>query len=305
MDRRDTPAVIPRTIPEGTVPLISVEGTAYECGRQYAEIVVEKYPGYRRYLNPAADLQSLSRDAQRLLEERAPHLPDLHRGILDVAGPPRAPDPDEDEPYCTSFGVSGAVTLDGRPISGQTKDTPIRSAELYIVLRMRIKDAPAILVLAYPGEVLGYGMWSTGMTIFRNSLHSAALAEAGLPKMLFGFLALAGKSVHDAVELAKRFGVVGAGNFLLTDSRGDALSIEWNAGGVAVAPAQDGIATHTNHPEGEATKPFEDYPDEGEKENSRYRMRTLWQLLDAERGRLTAQRAMMLFADHSGYPIGI
>lgn len=42
-----------------------------------------------------------------------------------------------------------------------------------------------------------------------------------------------------------------------------------------------------------------------ERENSRYRMHGLWDLLDAERGRLTPQRAMMLLADHTYYPQGI
>ena len=34
-------------------------------------------------------------------------------------------------------------------------------------------------------------------------------------------------------------------------------------------------------------------------------MNFLWKLLNAERGRLTAQRALMCLADHSRYPRGI
>ena len=34
-------------------------------------------------------------------------------------------------------------------------------------------------------------------------------------------------------------------------------------------------------------------------------MHGLWGLLDGERGRLTAQRAMLLLADHTYYPQGI
>ena len=53
MSAETPPAAYPRAVPEGTVPLIAVEGTAHECGRQYGQIVLEKYPGYRRYLDTA------------------------------------------------------------------------------------------------------------------------------------------------------------------------------------------------------------------------------------------------------------
>jgi hypothetical protein len=62
-----------------------VEGRAYDCGREYVEIVHERYPEYRRYLD----------------------------------------------------GASVAVCT-------------------------------LLLVLAYPGEVMGNGLWSTGMTLFRR-----------------------------------------------------------------------------------------------------------------------------------------
>lgn len=297
--------IVPRATPEGTIPLIAVEGSAYDCGREYAEIVMRRYPGYRRYLDAVAEWESLTPELKRLFEDRAPHVPDVFRGILDVAGPPEATPTEPTATGCTSFGVSGSLTLDGQPISGQTKDTAPASAELYIVLRLRIEDAPTILVLAYPGEVLGYGMWSTGMSVFRNSLHSSAGAEEGLTMVQWGLLALAADSVREAGELAKERGIAGTGNVLLSDRHGESLSVEFNAGGVSIVPARNGIATHANHPEGEKTAPFEHYPDDIERENSRYRASTVRELLEADRGRLTTQKAMMCLADHSRYPRGI
>jgi len=275
--------IIPRAVPEGTVPLLSVEGTAYECGRHYAELVMEKYPGYRRYLDAAYNWENLAPDVRRLVESRAPFLLDLYRGLLGIAKPPQKDHELPEKPACTSFGLSGSVTLDGQPISGQTKDTNIKSAHLYIVLRMRIKDGPTILVLAYPGEILGYGMWSTGMSIFRNSLYSKQGSEKGLTMLQWGLLTLAGKSVHEGVDLARKFGIAGSGSLLISDAQGESLSVEYNVGGVSIVPAKDGIATHANHPEGEETAPFEHYPDEIEKENSRYRMHGLWRLFNVER----------------------
>jgi len=297
--------VIPRSIPEGTVPLICVEGPAYQCGREYAEITMEKYPGYRTYLDQASHLADPPDSVRKLYEDRAPYILEVFRGIYDIAGPPERPQEPQSDKLCTSFGLSGSVTLDGEPISGQTKDTRMASAYQYIVLRMRITDGPTILVLAYPGEVLGYGFWSTGMSIFRNSLHSTAGAETGLTMDQWAFLALAGKSVREGAELAREFGLAGSGNCLISDEEGESISVEFNAGGVNIIPAKNGIATHANHPEGPDTAAFEKWESEIEKDNSRYRMHGLWKLLDAERGKLTAQKVLMILADHTRYPLGI
>jgi len=296
-----------RNVPEGTIPLVSVEGTAYECGRAYGEIVLEKYPGYMRYLRLVPMWSKKRRFVTALFEQNAPQVLDIFRG-LDAALSKRRPAvmktrrlPEE----CTSFSIHSGLTLDNKPISGQNKDTPCASALKYIVLRMRIRNAPSILVLAYPGEVLGYGMWSTGMTIFRNSLYSGENASGKLTMVEWGLLALAGKSVHEARELAKKYGIRGCGNCVISDIKGDSISVEFNRGGCCFIPPRKGINTHANHPVGKETAPFEDYPDRIEKENSRYRMDHLWKLLYAERGRLTAQRCLMSLADHSRYPRGI
>ena len=122
-------------------------------------------------------------------------------------------------------------------------------------------------------------------------------------------LAFSGSSVHEAVDLARRFGIQGRGNYLVSDGQWESRSIEFNVGGVSVLDPREGILTHGNHAEGQETSPFEAYEEDGEgvteRENSCYRMHGLWGLLDVERGRLTPQKAMMLLADHTYYPQGI
>ena len=288
-------------------PLIDLAGTAYECGRRYGRIVVERYPGYRRYLDMAWEWTSLSPDVRRLVESRAPYLIDLYRGLNESAGPPaqqvgrarpaansRANAQEKDggqcPPYgmnepaahgCTSFGVSGAWTASGGPLAGQNKDTVAESLRLYIILRIRIAGGPTILVLAYPGEVLGYGLWSTGMSLFRNSLYSLSDAAEGLTFVQWGLLALASGSVPEASDLAQRHGIAGSGNVLLTDAAGRTAAVEFNAGGVSVVPGRDGICVHANHPEGPLTSPLEHYPNAVEREHSRYRAARLRTLLES------------------------
>jgi hypothetical protein len=85
------PAVVPRQVPEGTVPLISVEGTAYDCGRAYAETVRERYPGYRRSLDgagwwasAASELVKLDFGPERRPDFAADHSPiDCYRSSMD------------------------------------------------------------------------------------------------------------------------------------------------------------------------------------------------------------------------------
>ena len=303
--KTDCAEVIPRFVPEGQVPLVALEGTAYECGRQYGEIVQERYPGYMVYLDQAPLWRDLPCDVLKLFEDRAGFVLDIYRGLRDVMGDAPSQLGVVPQSQCSSFAVHGGLTLDGERITGQTKDTVAASARLYIVLRIRMTDGPSILVLAYPGEVLGYGMWSTGMSVFRNSVHSSAESDRGLTMEQWGLLALAGDTTEDAAELARQYGVSGSGNVLIADRNGDSSSVEFNVGGVEVIPARDGISVHTNHPLGTSTLPHEKFPDENRRDDSYIRCEQLESLLRAERGRLTAQKAMMILADHSCYPQGL
>ena len=319
----------PRRVPEGVIPFIAVEGSAYDCGRQYADLVQQRYPGYDRFLRHAGWSAHLDTATRALFDRLAPHVLELDHGLADGLGAERAQRARTPENQlgvwgavraqragpqgsggCTSFGVSGDVTLDGHPIAGQTKDTPFDRAALFIALRLRIASAPAMLSVLYPGELMGYGFWSNGMSIFRNSLYSTAGAERGLTMEEWDYLALASGSVSAAVELAQRHGIRGAGSCLITDATGDSASVEFNAAGVGVVPAKDGIATHANHPEGAATARLDaDWTHHGygpgERDCSAWRMHGLWQLLNGERGRLTAQKALTFLADHTNYPRNI
>jgi isopenicillin-N N-acyltransferase like protein len=304
----DAPSeIIPRQTLEGFIPLFSFEGDAHECGLEYTTTMLEKYPHYTRYFHQTRQQWAKpDRNIIKLFEKHAPHVIELYSAILEALKnidlPPSSTTPPE---QCTSFGVDPELTLDNIPISGQTKDTGIDSIPLYMVLRMRIKDAPSILVLAYPGEILGYGFWSTGMSIFRNSLHSSAGSPSGLTMEQWGLLALAQNNIQDAIELALKHGIKDTGNILISDKTGASASVEFNVAGVNVIESQNGISTHTNHPVGPDTSKYEKYPDPLEQQNSRFRMTRLRELIESERVRLTAQKAFSLLANHDGYPRGI
>lgn len=290
-----------------SVPLLSFEGTAYECGYNYIQEVKRRYPGYRRYLSQLQywHRRKMPSSVNNLFENRAPYLLDLFAGAIDSCGNiDDIPDVLNDAGCCTSFSAAGTLTFDGKLISGQTKDTVKESKDLYIVLRLKINAGPTVLVLSYPGELLGYGMWSTGLTIFRNNLCYNESSPNGLTMEQWGMLALAGGSVERAVELALSCGLQGMGNCLISDVSGHSASVEFNAGGVAVIEPEQGIIVHANHAIGDKTKPF------GKQcglstFDSYDRADRLRELLQTENGHLTAQKAMMFLADHKFYPRGI
>ena len=303
-----TQKVYPRRVPAGTVPLMSYEGTAYECGFAFGEDCREDVSG------PVATVRDLSpwwedprSHAAKVMERYAPHVADLYRGLAKGLGLGRGETPrvaTEPPPgNCTSFGVSGAVTLEGAPISGQNKDPSFRRAHEYRVLRMKIEGAPAILTVTYPGQLHGHGFWSRpsgGMSIFRNSLYVKP-SEKGLDSADFAQAALACRSVDEVAELARREGVLGAGNHLYSDADGGCISVEFGADGIGIVEAADGILTHANHVNSEIHLAYENYEPQ-EHKVSFHRQARLAEVLAADRGRLTPQKALMALADHDGYP---
>ena len=216
------------------MPLVAFEGDAYDCGRAYGELVQERYPGYNTYLARAPGWRTLGPTARRLFEKRAPDVPEVFRGLEDSlhgnrrlragarqGGPRGAPRPTRGPAGggCTSFGVAGSVTLTGTRSRGRrrTSATARRSASSCCGCG---SAAPTLLILAYPGEVWGLGLWSTGMSLYRTSLYSSGDGSGGLTAEQWGLLALAGASVHEAVELGERYGIAGQGSHLITDGTG-------------------------------------------------------------------------------------
>lgn len=247
------------------LPLFRFKGSSFEAGAAMARWTLEKYPFYPTYLNQAVHFwTSPPQHVVALFRKHAPWTIDFYKGMLgelqrlnfDAEAPlPEIPirKPKEE---CTSFSLKDEICEGKGPVSGQTKDTGIVSLDLYMVLNLQLDDGPSVLALAYPGELLGYGFWSNGMSIFRNNLRSSAESPSGLPFFIYGLLAMGTGSVKTASELALEEGILGAGHLMLSDLQ-NAISVEYNAGGVSVMKRNaDGILVHANHPVGKETSRF-------------------------------------------------
>ncbi len=303
--------VHPRSVPEGRIPLISIEGAPYDCGRQYADLVLSRYPGYRTNLDLVANWQNLPAAEKKLVEQQAPQLLDLYRGLYEVAGPGRAPVQPANPNAApgrpgrsVSFALSGALTLDGHPMAGQTKDITADRIPLYIILRLKMTGAPAIMVLCYPGEVMGYGFWSPGLCLFRNTLYSRGKSTTGIQYTVMTSVLMSCRTVEAAVELMEKHGRMSMGTTTYTDVAGRSVSFETNCGGQGYVRDVDGLNVHTNHPLAETTRAAEHYVFDDLKPNSLFRRQRMHEALKAEHGRLTVQKVFHMLADHAGYPYG-
>ena len=308
------------------LPLITLRGTPFEIGKSFAhqarERIVHHLSNQKTImaaLRPR-DPEWWRREVRVHLqpyEDLAPHFVEemhgLARGaalsfeeilLLNVRDELVAPGAATAAEACTSFGCHGTATLDGRPLLGQTKDTPPPSQDLYVVTAMYQRGRPDLLQMPYAGEMGVFGVSSSGMSAFGNSLYVRGRGRGTIPWSLFRRLTLEAGSVDEVIGLIHRHGIATPGNLTIGDGTGRVVAIESTDGGVGVVEAQDGILVHANHIDSPGLGAGEAYA-EPERDASHQRQTRMRSLLEAERGRLTAPLAMRCLMDHANYPRSI
>lgn len=297
-----------RMFPEGVVPFVDIEGTAREAGVQLG------YAWREALMVEAKDWPAghkpwwLEKRYDKLIAEYAPHLPDLFRGMAKGAGMPedRISHPVEPDQKCgcTSFAIHPDQTLDGIPISGQTKDTGPNRWFQFQVLRLKLTNAPSMLTLTYQGWPFGHGFVKGGCAIWRNSLYVAD-GEGKLPYSVWGLLATYCETVEDVQRLTRDWGVYRSGHCAVADEHGGIIGIEFGKKGPGLLNPVGGIYVHAN---AVRSKKMMNQKEGGEnfgRENSLHREARLNERFKPDKGRLTAQLAMYAMTDHVGYPMSV
>ena len=305
------------------LPKITLHGSPFEVGRQFGE---QARPRILRHLaNQKAAFARLRpknplwwrNEIGRFLptyETFAPHM------VAEMQGCAQGADVTPEEIYllnirdeilsslrpeategCTSFGCSGDLTLGQTPILGQTKDTAAISQDLYVVTATYQRGRPNLLQMPYAGEFGVFGLSSSGMAILGNALYVRGRPAGTLPLSLFRRLVLESETVDEVIALVGKHGVATAGSLTIGDASGRVVAIEISDHGHGVVEARDGILTHANHIIAPHLAKYEAY-EEPERGWSYHRQARLADLLNAERGRLTAPLAMRCLMDHAGYP---
>ena len=301
---------------EGEVPFLNFEGTSHECGIQlglaWAHSLRVNAERAREANWTAWWWKGRGGVTANLVDRMCPHLVDLIRGMAQGAGVPEelcgcspiAMPLTE----CTSFSVHKDHTLDGRAIAGQTKDTSNARTYFYQVLRIKPNDAPGILTLTYPGELLGHGFAGTGTSVFRNSLYVTPRTKGGdLPFDAACLIALCSNRLAEAVDAIRKHGVRIVAHITVADVDVRCFGLELCHGLTEVIEGRGGIYVHANHAVAGAfrtlvTKAKEESQRSG---GSEHRQKRLYELLEAERGRLTPQVALAALCDHQNFPLSI
>jgi isopenicillin-N N-acyltransferase-like protein len=302
------PRAVPVTFrlqPDIAMPLLSCEGTAFECGEQlggaWKEVLTLEA---ERFKSPKAWWKD--RRYAKLISKIAPHLPDLYRGMAVGAGlkddlvAPRAPE----EGGCTSFAIAPGATLDGAPISGQSKDVSFHRGLQLLVLRLKIKEGPSAMTLTYPGWLFGHGFVRGGTSIFRNSMYLRP-PQGGLPYDIWGILALHCATVEAVMKLTRDWGISMPAHMAVADERGGVVGIEHGDGGPVFLAARRGIYAHANCVVSGSRRLLAIETESGNfrRAESLHRTRRMYAQLGPERGRLTPQLCYRAMCDHDGFPV--
>jgi len=302
----------------GPIPLLSVEGDTAQAGEELGA-------AWRDALGLAAAERTDGRPVwwrdtryAKLVERWCPHLPDLYRAMARGAGldedqvTTRAPQPEPLQSAapqsggCTSFAVAPGASLDGHPISGQTKDVSRLRGAQFQVLRLRLTDgAPSAITLTYPGWLFGHGFVAGGCAIFRNSLYVDGNAS-GMPYAVWGQLALHCPTVEDVERLTRDHPVAGAFHVTVADEGGGIKGIESGRGHAAFLAPDDGLYVHANAVRRDPALLSQER-ERGlfRRADSIQREEALTRRLAADRGRLTAPLAYAALSDHTGYPASV
>ena len=293
------------------IPEIRVSGTVAEAGQALGQVWAESL---------RAEASGRTDDNcpwwryspyKQALERYAPHLPELYSNMAKGAGVPedklavRAPVTDSSG-GCTSFAVAPPATLNGVPMSGQTKDGRTNKGRPFQVLALSLEDVPhSVLALTYPGEIFGFGFVTGGCAVFRNDL-PVAEPKDGMPFYAWGLLARHCPSVDDVMRLTRDLGVGMSFHVAVADEAGNIVGIENGGAGTVFLEAENDIYVHGNAVvNDDALIQTEKDREPFTRVDSVLRRQVLGHALAANRTRLTPQLCYAAMMDHTGYPTSL
>ena len=112
----------------------------------------------------------------RLIKKYTPHIPDVFLGMAKGSGLNEnqiGTIGHVEDDGCTSFAIQPSASLDGIPISGQSKDTAAFLQFQFQVLRLKMSNAPSALTLLTRGGFFGTDLFKVVVQFF--AMHSTLI----------------------------------------------------------------------------------------------------------------------------------
>jgi hypothetical protein len=246
-----------------------------ECGEKVREFSPEIY----EECLGIAEGAGIARDEQFLITL---HEELYHRSTL----PPIS--------HCTAVAVGPPATRGKAAFVGQTWDWMESVAGLSTMLHWKRATGPSVLAYAFPGLWVGAGLNSAGLALCwtsadlgKNDLN----ARVGIPSYILLAHLLYQESLDAALAEARRAVPAGWFTFVMADGEGRLANIEGSPKEVAVEEHRGALA-RVSYGSRQMTKT--PAPDKIE---FHPRCQKMYDLLDADRGRIDRERMQRYFAD--------
>lgn len=204
---------------------------------------------------------------------------------------------------CTAFGVNNEASQNNENYIGQNWDFYTRLKDSMIVLKIKQKNKPNILMLAEGGLVGKIGFNSNGIGVCLNMLQTQNNCM-GVPTHIILRGILNSQNIVDAIGAITRFGLASAANYLIGNDTGTLLDVEADPTDFDVLFDKNGIITHTNHI---VSVKLLDLKEKGRYEHpdTYVRKMRIDKSLNKATGKVTIDDIKIALRDHEGYPDSI
>jgi len=249
--------------------VVSVKGSAYECGLQHGGVAgeqvrsnVEYYLGYwQRNLGLSeGDVKRRGSELADTVRSFSPAILDELRGVADGADVALETvlalngryelawaSPAQLMGGCTSIGAMPTATRSGDTLMAQNWDYRLGVKDACIVMEVKRDGAPAVVLYTEAGIIGHKGMNSAGLGLALNAMVSDRdrLGDS-VPFFLVCREMLGQTNISDALKVLLNTERTVSYNVML-GCEGAVLDVEARPGGAEVLLPEAGVLAHTNH----------------------------------------------------------
>ena len=253
-------------------PVISIEGDARECGVQHGRAaadrvaktvdfylpsfvsqakltlaeVRERARGYGAQIEAVdadimQELQGIAEGAQQKIEDviAVNCRTEILYGSLGGTEPATE---------CTTVVALPEATRDGNILVGKNWDWRNQTVESVVVLRIRQRNKPALVMIVEAGMVGRDGFNEHGVMVCGNLLVSNAdRGKVGVPIPILRRRILHARHYYEAIDSLARTPRGASGNYIIAHRDGMAIDFETTPDDVFVVYPERGLLTHANH----------------------------------------------------------
>ena len=308
-------------------PVISVQGTPYDCGKQYGQQTkslikenVEYYLDFWRKNQKMnrSDVKDYAQGLIKTVEEFDASLLNEMQGVSDgsdvlldyiIAMNGRYELswalPASSRGGCTSIAVLPEATINGETLIAQNWDYRIGLRDTCVFLEVQQEGKPAFVVHTEAG-ILGHkGMNSAGLGLTVNALVSEQdKASDSVPFLLICRKMLESWTLNEATSIYLKAGRTVSSNVMVVRADGAALDLEGTPFDTSILYPEEGILVHTNHFIGNRSLKVKDEYIKGDA-SSLYRYSVAQDNMRQRNGHHSTKTLKSVLKNHFDYPYSI